>query len=200
MKLKSLVHDLLNSLTVIDGNLSLALKEDELNKIKVRVENAILANKKAVEICNSHLKNKEKLLVDPKEFYLLSLKILQDLYPTIDIKFESNFPGKCLVDKLYFFRVNENIIKNAIEAGAKRLVIVYSENKISFVDNGSGITSESVNAIAKYGTSKASGHGIGLGSIASFCSEFGFRLKFGNNQKEDVFQKGFHLHILFENE
>jgi signal transduction histidine kinase len=198
MKVKSLVHDLLNSLTVIDGNLSFALKENDLDKIKERIEKAALANLKAVEICRSQLDNNKNILIDVKEFYLLSLKILQDLYPKIDITLEGYFAEKCLVDKIYFFRVNENIIKNSIEAGATKLIIICKENKISFIDNGTGITKESASAIAKHGTSKDSGHGIGLGSISSFCSEHNFRLKFGNNQEKDIFQSGLHIHILFD--
>lgn len=197
MEVKSLVHDILNSLTVIDGNLSLALKESDSERMKVRIQKAILANGKAVEICQSKLESKENIRIEVRDFYSLSLKVFQDLYTKIDIKFEGYFAGKHLVDKTLFFRANENIIKNSIEAGATKLVIIYAEDKISFIDNGLGMTVDSVKEISKNGTSKQSGHGIGLGSIASFCSDHGFRLKFGNNHEKDIFKTGFHIHILF---
>lgn len=197
MEVKSLVHDILNSLTVIDGNLSLALKESDSEKMKIRIQKAILANGKAVEICQTQLEDKKKVLVDVRDFYSLSLKVFQNLYTKIDIKFEGHFAGGQRVDKTFFFRANENIIKNSIEAGATKLVIICTEEKISFIDNGLGMSVDSVRAISENGTSKKTGHGIGLGSIASFCSDHGFRLKFGNNHEKDIFKTGFHIHILF---
>jgi len=177
----------------------LALKEKDLEKIKIRVEKAILANNKAVEICQSKLEKNGKVLIDVKDFYQMSLKIFQDLYSKIEINVEGDYHGTFLVDKVHFFRINENVIKNSIEADATKLRIICAENKISFFDNGSGMTKDSIESIAKSGTSKKTGHGIGLGSIASFCTDHGYRMKFGNNSEEDIFQTGFHIH-LFPNE
>lgn len=195
MEIKALVHDLLNSLTVIDGNLSLALKEDGLEKVRERLRKAILANNKAVEICREKLEGSEKTLIDIKEFYELSLTILKDLYPLIEIHFEALTSDELLVDKTHFFRINENIIKNSVEAGATKLVILCENDKVSFFDNGTGMTKEAVDKIAKTGTSKEAGHGIGLCSIASFCSDHGYRMSFGNNESSDVFREGFHIFL-----
>ena len=92
-----------------------------------------------------------------------------------------------------------NIIKNSSEAGATKIKIECSKEKICFIDNGPGISKEKALEIKSKGTTKANStqHGLGLLSIARFCRKQKWKLHIHNNPNTDYFPSGFTVEFIF---
>ena len=92
----------------------------------------------------------------------------------------------------------QNLSKNSMEAGAKKMVILLESNRISFIDNGPGISQEKANVIKEKGTTKAEkGHGLGLLSLSRFCKTNNWKLQFHNNLTTEYFPSGFTVEFIF---
>ena len=95
----------------------------------------------------------------------------------------------------------QNLTKNSMEAGAKKMVIVLEEKRICFIDDGPGISHEKANIIKEKGTTKtdSKGHGLGLLSLSRFCKNHGWKLSFHNNENTEYFPTGFTVEFILKN-
>lgn len=174
-----LVHDLNNPLTVVIGYTNLLVEEarsiaeghpdlgSKLYEYAQMVE-------KAAEYCH-HLSENWRLSTKK----LMEMKRLDLVQVTRDVQ-RVIFFGNVAIDitglpeapivgsKFELMRVFQNLFKNALEAGARRVEVAFVRGQdgfeVTITDNGPGMDAESVRRALKGGyTSKTAGTGLGLG-------------------------------------
>lgn len=189
-KLKQLVHDLNNKITVLSGNMArLASKEqskftdasflaiERISEISRMISNTLQSN------------GIEEVRVDAEadfiNSYLNTLSRTYDIEITHDLETTRN-KVTLKVDFPMIQRVIENIVENAKNAGATtihikdRLIGKYVQT--IFVDNGRGIPEDKVKYIGTgYSTTEGYGHGNGTSFAKSVIEKHGGSLDWGNN-------------------
>lgn len=93
---------------------------------------------------------------------------------------------EAIVSKTGYYRIFENLVRNAIEAtpadGHINILLGLTENRpfLSIVDNGSGIPQEIRDRVfdLDFTTKPARGTGLGLGIVRKICTEFGATIHF----------------------
>jgi len=173
-----LVHDLNNPLTVVIGYATLLIEEARALALKDPVlaqkllDNAIMVEK-AAEYCRHLAENWRRAAKKTSEFSALDLRrsveeVRQVIFfgnPIIEITGLEETPIQGA--KYELMRIFQNLLKNAIEAGAKRVIVTFSRDgdRIGLViaDDGGGMDPERVRRALGGGfTSKESGMGLGL--------------------------------------
>jgi signal transduction histidine kinase len=173
-----LVHDLNNPLTVVIGYATLLIEEaralsqkDPVVAQKV-LDNAIMVEK-AAEYCRHLAENWRRAAKKTAEFSPLDLRqsveeVRQVIFfgnPIIEISGSTEAPISG--SKFELMRIFQNLLKNALEAGAKKVAVTFSRegDRIGLViaDDGGGMDAERVRRALGGGfTSKESGMGLGL--------------------------------------
>lgn len=78
----------------------------------------------------------------------------------------------------------DNIVKNAVEAGATAMDAVITSKKIIFADNGHGFSNKQLarlNRGMSIESTKPNGSGIGTSSITQFAKDAKWHIKYSNN-------------------
>jgi signal transduction histidine kinase len=196
-------HDVLNSLTRIIGQLEASLLSEDLPQIKSRLALTLHAAHECAAFCKENMNNAAPT---KESFFIASfLKDVQESYrkslPDFHLQIESAKASSVQIEsnKLMLRNAIQNLTKNSIEAGAKKMVISIDMHRICFIDNGPGISQEKANKIREKGTTKedSAGHGLGLLSISRFCKVNGWKLKFHNNENTEYFPSGFTVEFIF---
>lgn len=197
-------HDVLNSLTRIIGQIEASLQSDDIEKIKTRLNSALKAANETAEFCKENMHG----TTNTRENFLIMsfFKDLQESYkktfPDFQLQIESNNTGSLQIDSNRAMLRNaiQNLTKNSMEAGARKMVIVVEQQRICFIDNGPGISQEKANIIKEKGTTKtdSKGHGLGLLSLSRFCKTNEWRLHFHNNDNKNHFPSGFTVEFIFK--
>jgi signal transduction histidine kinase len=173
-----LVHDLNNPLTVVIGYATLLV--DEARAVGARDpergkrlgEFASIVEK-AAEYCHHLSENWRQASKKTPEFTRLDIvQVIHEVRQVVffgEIAVQFNGVPAAFVrgSKFELMRVFQNVFKNALEAGAKRLVVTVAQAngrvEIAIVDNGSGMDADQVRRALKGGFSnKRSGTGLGL--------------------------------------
>jgi len=173
-----LVHDLNNPLTVVIGYATLlieearALSQKDPALAQKLLDNAIMVEK-AAEYCRHLAENWRRAAKKTSEFALLDLRqsveeVRQVIFfgnPAIEISGLEQAPIQGA--KFELMRIFQNLLKNALEAGAKKVAVTFSreDGRIGLVlaDDGGGMDAERVRRALGGGfTSKESGMGLGL--------------------------------------
>ena len=94
------------------------------------------------------------------------------------IQFDGEASAMVRGSSFELMRVFQNLFKNALEAGATKLLLSVKQNggqyELSLVDNGSGIPQESIKKVLKGGfSSKSGGTGLGLSICRHLLSAHG---------------------------
>ncbi len=173
-----LVHDLNNPLTVVIGYATLLIEEARALSLRDPVlaqkllDNALMVEK-ASEYCRHLAENWRRAAKKTSEFTRLDLrqcvqevcKVIFFSNPIIEITGSEDtlIQGS----KYELMRIFQNLIKNAIEAGSKKVSLVFSREgdrvNLMISDDGAGMDSERVRRALGGGfTSKESGMGLGL--------------------------------------
>jgi signal transduction histidine kinase len=173
-----LVHDLNNPLTVVIGYSSLmveeaqklALQNPELGK---RMAEYAVIVEKAAEYChhlseNWRLASKKASGLALLDVVAVALEVKQVIFfanPAVQITGPSE--AWILGSKYELMRVFQNLLKNAIEEGATKVVADFKVEAahviVSIKDNGPGMDEERVRRVLHGGfTSKENGTGLGL--------------------------------------
>jgi signal transduction histidine kinase len=159
---RQIAHDLRGPLSILDGDLetNLSLSKRSLLAIsKIReIANELMPEEK------NHLENWvdfDQLFFELKEFY-------KDR--EVDLVFPEKVPKiKISISQIDLFRSFNNLIKNSIEASARKIIIDFTfvdENlHILFRDDGIGMDPVNIPAVIKGATSKVNGNGLGLSSF-----------------------------------
>jgi signal transduction histidine kinase len=173
-----LVHDLNNPLTVVIGYATLLIeearalsKQDPVLAQKL-LDNAVMVEK-AAEYCRHLAENWRRAAKKTAEFLPLDLRqsveeVKQVIFfgnPMIEIAGVADTPINGA--KYELMRIFQNLLKNALEAGAKRVTVTFSRDgdRIGLVlaDDGGGMDPDRVRRALGGGfTSKESGMGLGL--------------------------------------
>jgi signal transduction histidine kinase len=173
-----LVHDLNNPLTVVIGYATLlieearALSEKDPALAQKLLDNAVMVEK-AAEYCRHLAENWRRAAKKKAEFSPLDLRqsveeVKQVIFfgnPAIEIAGIAETPIQGA--KFELMRIFQNLLKNALEAGAKKVAVTFSRegDRIGLVlaDDGSGMDPERVRRALGGGfSSKESGMGLGL--------------------------------------
>jgi signal transduction histidine kinase len=173
-----LVHDLNNPLTVVIGYAALLgeeakpLAQNHPELAKRLIEYATMVEK-AAEYCHHLSENWRLASKHIPEFTRVDLAaVVREVRQVIffgnaAIEVEPAVQAWVRGTKFELMRVFQNVLKNAIEAGASKIRVSFSQVaegiEISIEDNGPGMTPEQVKRAMHGGySSKASGTGLGL--------------------------------------
>lgn len=173
-----LVHDLNNPLTVVVGYAALLVEEARAVAAKDPERGRRLRDyagivEKAAEYCHHLSENWRQASKQANEFTRLDLvQVVQEVrhvvfFGEISVQFTGLSSAMIRGSKFELMRVFQNLFKNALEAGAKQLVVSVVRNAdrvdLTVVDNGSGMDAEHVRRALKGGFSnKENGTGLGL--------------------------------------
>jgi len=173
-----LVHDLNNPLTVVIGYATLLVEEartvskrDQERGQKL-LEYASMVER-AAEYCHHLSENWRQASKKTGEFAPLDLvQVIQEVRQVIffgnaAIQLTGLSVAPVRGSKFELMRVLQNLLKNSIEAGAKRIEVgiarVGQTVELTIADNGSGMGADAVKRALRGGfTSKQSGTGLGL--------------------------------------
>lgn len=174
-----LVHDLANPLTVMIGYSSLLVQEAKKMSLSNVEEPEKLLNyadvvSRAAEYCHHLAENWKQTSRNSSAFAPLDLvSLVQEVKEVIFFNngaIQLSGSPQSMVRGSHFelTRVFQNIFKNALEAGATRIDVVFgtcSEGiELLILDNGSGMDAETARRALKGGfTTKSHGTGLGLG-------------------------------------
>lgn len=202
-ELKEFGHDVLNSLTRVIGQIEASLQTDDVEKIKVRLASALKTANETADFCKENMQGTS----NTKESFLITsfFKDLQESYkktfPDFQVQIQSQNVTSVQIESNRTMLRNaiQNLTKNSMEAGATKMVILLEPNRISFIDNGPGISQEKANIIKEKGSTKAEkGHGLGLLSLSRFCKSNNWKLHFHNNSNKEYFPSGFTVEFIFK--
>ena len=173
-----LVHDLNNPLTVVIGYAAILRDEaknlegaSEERQSKLQEYSAVI--EKAAEYCH-HLSenwrqaNREQSDSGPVSVAAVAQEVKEVIFfNDITIKIEGSRDIVVKGTRFELMRIFQNLLKNALEAGATDLMVTVSEDegqvKVLVVDNGEGMAPElRMKALRGGFTSKSSGTGLGL--------------------------------------
>ncbi|HWL17418.1 MAG TPA: hybrid sensor histidine kinase/response regulator [Opitutus sp.] len=172
-----LVHDLNNPLTVVVGYAALLVEEaravaavDAERGRRLRDYAGIV--EKAAEYCHHLSENWRAASKQATEFTRLDLvHVIQEVrhvvfFGEIAVQFSGLNSAMVRGSKFELMRVFQNLFKNALEAGAKQLMVSVSRSgdrvEVTVVDNGAGMDAEHMRRALKGGFSSKE-HGTGLG-------------------------------------
>jgi signal transduction histidine kinase len=174
-----LVHDLANPLTVMIGYATLLVQETKhFNPASPepveKIRNYADVVSRAAEYCHHLADNWKRTSRNATEFTALDLvKLARDVKEVIffnNSAIQMSGLASAYVQGSGFelTRVFQNIFKNALEAGATRVMVTFARNgenyEIAIADNGSGMDEETAKRALKGGFStKSHGTGLGLG-------------------------------------
>lgn len=174
-----LVHDLNNPLTVVIGYATLLAEEARnlanagaaSDTAKLREYATVV--ERAAEYChhlseNWRMASRNQVEYTTVDLCVVAKEVRQVIFfgnEAIQIEGEASAPVRGSSFEL--MRVFQNLFKNALEAGATKLVLTIKHDagqyELKLVDNGSGIPEESIKKVLKGGfSSKSGGTGLGL--------------------------------------
>ncbi len=173
-----LVHDLANPLTVMIGYAG--LMGDEAKRLAQvdpkraeRLQGFASVVERAAEYCHHLAENWRQATQKTESF--VDIEIVALIEEVRDVIFFSNAAirlageRKVIVRGVRFelARVIQNVFRNALEAGAKNLVVTVTSSaervELVLVDDGSGMSAETAKSALKGGfTTKSHGTGLGL--------------------------------------
>ncbi len=188
-----LVHDLNNPLTVVIGYSALVAEEarrlaprdPEIGRKLVDYSTMV---EKAAEYCHHLSENWRLAAKKVTEFAPVDLvRVAQEVWRVIffsnaAIQFAGLPEAYVRGAKFELMRVLQNVLKNSLEAGATRVVVTFArpgeQVELTVVDNGTGMTAESVRQSAHGGFStKTSGTGLGLNICRHLAGTHGATFK-----------------------
>jgi signal transduction histidine kinase len=202
-ELKEFGHDVLNSLTRVIGQIEASLQTDDVEKIKARLASALKTANETADFCKENMQGTS----NTKESFLVTsfFKDLQESYkktfPDFQVQVQSQNVSSLEIEcnRTMLRNAIQNLTKNSIEAGAKKMVILLEPTRICFIDNGPGISQEKANVIKEKGTTKAEkGHGLGLLSLSRFCKTNNWKLHFHNNSTKEYYPSGFTVEFIIK--
>jgi signal transduction histidine kinase len=193
-----LVHDLVNPLTVMIGYSSLLAQESK----KLSHRDGELAQKlksyaevvtRAAEYCH-HLAENWRQTSKTSEY--LDLDLVHLVREVKEVIFFNNSviqisgidEATIRGSQFELTRVLQNVLKNALEAGATRITANFSHSGehviLSVSDNGAGMDSETARKALKGGfTTKSNGTGLGLGICRHLLGAHGATLEMDSEVK-----------------
>lgn len=173
-----LVHDLNNPLTVVVGYAALMIEEARAVAAVDPVRGQRLLDyaavvEKAAEYCHHLSENWRQSSRQTAAFSRLDVvKIAQDVrqvvfFGEIAVQFTGLPSAFVRGSKFELMRVFQNLFKNALEAGAKQLVVAVAQDagniEVTVTDDGAGMDADHVRRAMKGGFSnKENGTGLGL--------------------------------------
>lgn len=184
-----LVHDLNNPLTVVIGYAALLVEEARSmakagNGDSGKLRDYAAVVERAAEYCHHLSENWRLASRNHVEYATVDLcAVAKEVRQVIffdnqTIQFEGEPSALVRGSRFELMRVFQNLFKNALEAGATKLLLTVKQNgaqyELMLVDNGSGIPNESIKKVLKGGfSSKSGGTGLGLSICRHLLSAHG---------------------------
>lgn len=159
----AMLHDINNNLTVVKLSLEVSLQKSEIREVKNLANSALAKTLETIQLCQSYKKDLF-LMIELGQFFRDFIRDEQKHYGIkLSFKSQGHVVRKVNIHRLKAVVIN--IVKNAVEAKAKKLEIELDKNIMEFIDDGveGKIESTAVD------TTKTSGSGMGLKSISEFC-------------------------------
>lgn len=184
-----LVHDLANPLTVMIGYSTLLVQEakrmarGDVEQPEKFLNYADVVSR-AAEYCRSLAESWRQTSRQSSEFAEVDLvRLVQEVKEVILFNNAAiqcgGLPSAVIRGSRFeLTRVFQNVLKNALEAGATRIDVVFGASEagveVLISDNGSGMDAETALQVAKGGfTTKSHGTGLGLGICRHLISAHG---------------------------
>ena len=174
-----LVHDLNNPLTVVIGYSTLLVEEckalsERDPELGRKLQEYAGMVEKAAEYCHHLSENWRLSSKKMAEMAIMDLvQVARDVqhvifFGNLAISITGLEKADVLGSRFELMRVFQNIFKNALEAGARRVSTEFGRNgnriEVTIADDGPGMDAEKVERAMRGGfTSKATGTGLGLG-------------------------------------
>jgi signal transduction histidine kinase len=191
-------HDVNNHLGIAMGSFELLLlKNPELqqNAYAERVTNGLLrARDLSHELARTYQEtehtNNDFVLMAVQEHFLKNSKPAYDkLMEIYDIKINLKVtmidePKNAYLNPVELVRLRENIVSNAIAAGATELDVHIEMKETylvgTFTDNGKGMSQEELDKIILFQHGDGKVHGIGTRSIVEGASKHGYSISYSS--------------------
>ena len=191
-------HDVNNHLGIAMGSFELLLlKNPELqhSPYAERVTNGLLrardlSHELARTYQESDLTDKDFLLISVQEHFLKNSKPAYDkLMEIYDIKINVQVtmidePKKAYLNPVELVRLRENVVSNAIAAGATELDVHIEMKETylvgTFTDNGKGMSQEELDKTILFQHGDGKVHGIGTRSIVEGASKHGYSISYSS--------------------
>ncbi len=180
---KTLRHDILNDLTVVDNSIEMyeELGDDKLLKNATKsIENSIKLIKQIRELEPLVSTGDNLKTYDAKDVIMESV----GNYPQVEVH------GNCsIMADNALYSVFENLVKNAVNHGkADKIDIIVEERggfcEIRVADNGTGISDQFKEKVFKEGFSEGKGTGLGLYIARKTIERYGGTIHVKDNQPE----------------
>lgn len=197
----ALNHDVNNQLGVAMGNFEImllknpALQESDHAK---RIEKGLArARDLSHELAQTYLDIDKTELTD-KDFMLVSVQehLVNNSQPAYDKLMEVynisiilqvtllDTPKQAYLNPVELIRLRENIVSNALAAGASELVVKVEMKPTylvaTFIDNGKGMTQEELDKILLFQHGDGILHGVGTRSIVEGASKHGYSISYSS--------------------
>ena len=190
-----LVHDLSNPLSVVVGYS--ALVADEARRlVQAKPEEAgrlieyTEVVSKAARFCHHLAENwrgasKEAVSFEPLDLPSVVKEVLSTVLPGETAVKLTGLPAAAVLGSKYeLMRVVQNLIKNALESGAKRINVDVSRHeeriRLAVEDDGPGMSPEDIRKALGGGyTTKVNGTGLGLNICRQIVTTHGGRMEMG---------------------
>jgi len=196
-------HDINNHLAIATGYFELLLKNSPDLKdspYTTHILNGLLrASELSKDISNACKDIKEEKNTEDQDFVIIpvqehlknnvtpAISKLMKIYDiNIDVKFSLIEENKSVyLNPVSLVRARENIVSNALAAGATQLDISYEMGASSliviFKDNGKGMTQNELDKIMLSQQGDGTHHGIGTKSILDFSKTHGFFISYSSD-------------------
>ena len=182
--LNSLIHDLNNDLTILNGIVDMTEKMMEKNSLDGNVRRMVGKLRIRISNMSGDLKrfNESDESIEIGQYLTQSHKELEDDFE-IKINLIAQEKFSIITNQCKLSMFIKNILKNAKEAGADSVTINCLAGSISFSDNGQGIPANILDKIAnnQQVTNKINGQGLGIISLKNFCKQHHLNFSIQNN-------------------
>jgi signal transduction histidine kinase len=197
-KVKHLIHDLGNKLTLVHKNIREIAKRDQSQE----VQSCLLALDRCFESIHEYHKSRVEDSFEILDIHQVLIEgsiphyeKLEKIYGIeIDITVDRELMGKQgNVNLIELKKIRENIVDNAVKAGANKITISYSNEGdyvlAKFIDNGQAIGDELISEINNYDPILDDSEDItslGTKIIKEACVQHGFNLSYKRENDKTV--------------
>ncbi len=167
---KVFVAEFLKDISTVKKELDEGLASKDYEILEEKVRNSATILEELSQFCQETVTEDRVLKMSLNVFLKDAISNWKKKLWSIDIQGTSEGSVEIECSKVKLKKVFENLILNAMEAGASEVTIKVMKSQIIIADDGSGISNEDSSQIKEKGTTKGKGRVMGLKHVKSFIS------------------------------